>query len=50
MHPSTPLGVVAQSIVGLAFTVMIAAASYRWLEGPFLKLKERFSHIESRPV
>jgi peptidoglycan/LPS O-acetylase OafA/YrhL len=50
MHPSTPLGVVAQSIVGLTFTVVIAAVSYRWLESPFLKLKERFSHIESRPV
>ncbi len=50
MHPSTPLGVVAQSIVGLAFTILFAAVSYRWLESPFLRLKERFSHVQSRPV
>jgi len=50
MHPSTPLGVAGQSMVGLIFTVLIAAASYRWLESPFLRLKERFAHVESRPV
>jgi peptidoglycan/LPS O-acetylase OafA/YrhL len=50
IHPSTLLGVTAQSIVGLIFTVLVAAISYRWLETPFLKLKKRFSQIESRPV
>lgn len=50
IHPSAPLGVLAQSAVGLAFTVTIAAASYRWLESPFLRLKERFAHVRSRPV
>jgi peptidoglycan/LPS O-acetylase OafA/YrhL len=47
---STPLQVVAQSILGLAFTAFLAAASYRWLESPFLRLKERFAHVQSRPV
>ena len=50
MPASTPLTVVAQSAVGLALTVLLAAASYRWLESPFLRLKERFAHVQSRPV
>ena len=47
---STPGMVLAQSIVGLALTIALAAASYRWLESPFLRLKERFAHVQSRPV
>ena len=50
VHASTPVMVVAQSIVGLALTIVLAAASYRWLESPFLRLKERFAHVQSRPV
>jgi peptidoglycan/LPS O-acetylase OafA/YrhL len=50
VHASTPAMVVAQSIVGLALTIVLAAASYRWLESPFLRLKERFAHVQSRPV
>ena len=34
----------------LALTIALAAASYRWLETPFLRLKRRFTHVESRPV
>jgi len=47
---ATPSRVMAQSAVGFALTALLAAASYRWLESPFLRLKERFAHVESRPV
>jgi peptidoglycan/LPS O-acetylase OafA/YrhL len=50
VHASSPVMVVAQSIVGLTLTIVLAAASYRWLESPFLRLKERFAHVQSRPV
>lgn len=35
--------------VGLAATILMAAISYRWLETPFLRLKQRFTHVLSRP-
>ena len=36
--------------VALAFTMGLAALSYRFIETPFLKLKERFEIVPSRPV
>jgi peptidoglycan/LPS O-acetylase OafA/YrhL len=34
----------------LAITMLLASISYAFLETPFLKLKKRFAHIDSRPV
>jgi len=33
--------------LGLAITFLLAAASFKWLETPFLRLKQRFTHIPS---
>jgi peptidoglycan/LPS O-acetylase OafA/YrhL len=35
--------------VALGATILMAAMSYRWLETPFLGLKQRFTHVLSRP-
>ncbi len=37
-------------VAALAITMLLAAISYAVLETPFLKLKKRFAHIDSRPV
>jgi peptidoglycan/LPS O-acetylase OafA/YrhL len=37
-------------LVALAFTIGIAALSYRYLESPFLRLRRRFTTVASRPV
>lgn len=34
----------------LALTIAAAAMSYSFLEKPFLRLKQRFTHVESRPI
>jgi peptidoglycan/LPS O-acetylase OafA/YrhL len=35
---------------GLVLTIVLASVSYRWLESPFLRLKEKFAAVKSRPV
>jgi peptidoglycan/LPS O-acetylase OafA/YrhL len=47
---ASPMRVLMQSGLSLAITVVLAAASYRWLETPFLRLKERHAYVRSRPV
>ena len=39
---------VAVLVIALLFTIILAALSYRFMEQPFLRLKERFTFIESR--
>ncbi len=34
--------------VALAIAILLAALSFRWLESPFLTLKQRFTHVLSR--
>ena len=36
--------------LGFALTVAVSVVSYHLLEAPFLRLKERFTHVRSRPV
>jgi len=38
------------ALAGFAFTVLFSAISYRWLEKPFLRMKERFAVVRSRPI
>jgi len=45
--PGMPFG---RSMAAFALTVVLAALSYRFLELPFLRLKDRFAHIQSRPA
>jgi len=40
----------AYTLAGFLLTVVFSAISYRWLESPFLKMKERFAVVRSRPV
>ncbi|HXJ12493.1 MAG TPA: acyltransferase [Candidatus Limnocylindrales bacterium] len=40
----------AYALTGFGLTVLFSALSYRWLESPFLKMKERFAIVRSRPV
>jgi peptidoglycan/LPS O-acetylase OafA/YrhL len=37
-------------LFAFGLNVALAAASYRWLEAPFLRLKERFTRVPSREV
>lgn len=37
-------------IVGFGLTVVFSSASYRFLERPFLRLKGKFTTIQSRPI
>jgi peptidoglycan/LPS O-acetylase OafA/YrhL len=49
-HEGSSLGrYLFRNAVAFAITIALAAVSYRWLETPFLTLKQRFTHILSRP-
>ena len=49
-HQGASLGrFLFRDTVGFAITVTLSAISFRWLETPFLNLKQRFTHVLSRP-
>jgi peptidoglycan/LPS O-acetylase OafA/YrhL len=49
-HVDSPAKLVMAFGGGLLLTMTLAALSYRWIERPFLRLKERFTVVQSRPV
>jgi peptidoglycan/LPS O-acetylase OafA/YrhL len=38
------------ALLGFLLTIAFSAISYRWFESPFLRLKDRFAVVRSRPV
>ena len=48
--PATKMLGLVITVLGLVITVVLAFASYRWVESPFLRLKDRFATVLSRPV
>jgi peptidoglycan/LPS O-acetylase OafA/YrhL len=40
----------AAKALAFVVTLVLAFASYRWIESPFLRLKSRFAPVLSRPV
>ena len=43
-------GTLARAPISLCLTIIISAISYRWIEQPFLRIKERFTYVKSRPT
>jgi peptidoglycan/LPS O-acetylase OafA/YrhL len=50
LHPRWGWQLLAAKGLGLVLTAIIAVASYRWIESPFLRLKDRFATVLSRPI
>jgi peptidoglycan/LPS O-acetylase OafA/YrhL len=50
LRPAWGWQLLATKALGLVMTVMLAFASYRWLESPFLRRKDHFATVLSRPV
>jgi peptidoglycan/LPS O-acetylase OafA/YrhL len=50
LHPVWGWQLLATKALAFVLTVALALASYRWIESPFLRLKDRFATVLSRPV
>jgi peptidoglycan/LPS O-acetylase OafA/YrhL len=50
LHPISGTALLATKAVGFVLTLLLAFASYRWVESPFLRMKDRFARVLSRPV
>jgi peptidoglycan/LPS O-acetylase OafA/YrhL len=50
LHPRWGWQLLATKGLAFAVTVLLALASYRWVESPFLRWKDRFATVLSRPI
>ena len=50
LHPVSGAAQLASKAIGFILTLILAFASYRWVESPFLRMKDRFARVLSRPV
>jgi peptidoglycan/LPS O-acetylase OafA/YrhL len=50
VHPPRGWTLLTTKALGLLLTALLAWASYRWIESPFLRLKDRFATVLSRPI
>lgn len=50
MFHAAAIRVVPSPLMALPLTILMAALSYRFLESPFLRLKDRFARISTRTV
>lgn len=50
LRPSWGGQLLVTKLLAFGMTIVVALASYRWIESPFLRWKDRFATVLSRPV